>query len=217
MKTVGQILSKTRLEKGITLEEVSNQTKIRQNILLALEKDDFQKLSSIASVKGFLKTYAEFLGLSGEQILAVFRRDFGRKEKSKIIPQGMFRSIDKKRFNWTPKITLTLLIIIFFFGLISYLSYQYFSLIRTPFLKVISPQQASQVRQETIEVLGKADLDCLVTVNMEPVSLSKNGEFRYKLNLFPGENNIVVVAKSKIGKETKIERTVFFQPEEPER
>ena len=64
MKTVGQILQKTRLEKKITLEQVGSQTKIRQDILAALEENNFQKLSSLASVKGLLKTYAEFLVLS---------------------------------------------------------------------------------------------------------------------------------------------------------
>ncbi|MCX6724895.1 MAG: helix-turn-helix domain-containing protein [Candidatus Shapirobacteria bacterium] len=45
MKTVGQILQKTRLEKKITLEQVGSQTKIRQDILLALENNDFQRLT----------------------------------------------------------------------------------------------------------------------------------------------------------------------------
>ena len=48
MKTVGQILQKNRIDKGISLEQVASQTKIRQDILLALENDDFQKISSLA-------------------------------------------------------------------------------------------------------------------------------------------------------------------------
>ncbi|PJA49796.1 hypothetical protein CO169_01080, partial [Candidatus Shapirobacteria bacterium CG_4_9_14_3_um_filter_39_13] len=63
MKSVGKILQETRLGKKITLEQVAAQTKIRQDVLMALEADDFQKLSSVASIKGFLKSYAEFLDL----------------------------------------------------------------------------------------------------------------------------------------------------------
>jgi len=211
MKTVGQILQKTRLEKKISLQQVEAQTKIRQNILLALEENNFQKLSSLASVKGLLKTYAEFLGLSSERILAIFRRDFDKKEKKKVIPQGLLKPLDKPRFFWGPKKTLILLIVIFFLTLAFYLIYQYLSLVRAPFLKVDSPQERMQVTQTSLEVSGKADTDSLVTVNSESVLLNSRGEFSYNIELFPGENKIVVEATSKLGKKTKIERTVFYQ------
>jgi cytoskeletal protein RodZ len=211
MKTVGQILQKTRLEKKITLEEIAIQTKIRQDVLLSLEENNFQKLSSLASVKGLLKTYAEFLGLSPEQILAVFRRDFDKKERKKVIPQGLVKPLDRAKFDWGPKKTLIVLIIIFFLGLVSYLTYQYVALVSRPSLKVSSPQQGFQTEQQSLEVSGKADPDSLVTVNSEPVLLDSQGDFSSRLELFPGENKIVVEATSKLGKKTRIEKTVFYQ------
>lgn len=211
MKTVGQILQKTRLEKKITLEEIATQTKIRQDVLLSLEENNFQKLSSLASVKGLLKTYAEFLGLSPEQILAVFRRDFDKKERKKVIPQGLVKPLDRAKFGWGPKKTLIVLIIIFFLGLVSYLTYQYVALVSRPSLKVYSPQQGVQTEQQSLEVSGKADPDSLVTVNSESVLLDSQGDFSSKFELFPGENKIVVEATSKLGKKTKIEKTVFYQ------
>ena len=74
---------------------------------------------------------------------------------------------------------------------------------------VFSPTNGQQVTTEKIEVVGRADPDTLVTVNNQPVFLSDPGEFRYKLELFPGENMIVVEAKSKLGRKTKEERVVF--------
>jgi len=211
MKTVGQILQKTRLEKKITLEQVGSQTKIRQDILAALEENNFQKLSSLASVKGLLKTYAEFLGLSSERILAIFRRDFDKKEKKKVIPQGLVKPLDKPGFNWEPKKTLILTISIFFLALTSYLIYQYVYLIKPPFLKIYSPEKNIQVSEATLAVLGRAEPDSLVTVNGESVLLGPKGEFNYKIELFPGENKIIIEAVSKLGKETKVERNVFYQ------
>lgn len=212
MKTVGQILQKTRLEKKITLEQVGSQTKIRQNILLALENNDFQRLTSPASIKGLLKTYAEFLGLSSERILATFRRDFDKKEKKKVIPQGLLRPLNKPSLNWGPKRTLILTIGVFFLALTSYLIYQYVYLIKPPFLKIYSPEQNAQVSESTLAVLGRAEPDSLVTVNGEAVLLDQKGEFSYKIELFSGENKIIVEAVSKLGKETKIERNVFYHP-----
>jgi cytoskeletal protein RodZ len=210
MKTIGQILQEKRIAQKITLEQVSTQTKIRQDILMALEQDDFQKLSSPAAIKGFLKTYAEFLGFSPQQTLAIFRRDFDKKEKKKVIPQGMLNPIDKGGFNWTPKTTLFLVVAIFVLGLAGWLIYQYLSLTRPPFLKIIQPNDKQTFTQETIEVFGQADSDALVTINQETVLLTSQGEFHHQLNLFPGENNLVVEATSKLGKKTKMERTVFL-------
>lgn len=211
MKTVGQILRKTRLEKKITFEQVEMQTKIRQNILLALEEDNFQNLSSLASIKGLLKTYAEFLSLPSENILAIFRRDFDKKEKKKVIPQGLVRPLDKPGLNWGPKKTLILAISGFFLALIFYLIYQYVSLVSPPFLKIYSPEQKAQVNESTLNISGKAEPDSLVTVNGEAVLLDQKGEFNYKIELFPGENKITIRAVSKSGKETKTERNIFYQ------
>lgn len=210
MKTVGQILQEKRLIQKISLEQVSVQTKIRQDILLSLEQDNFQKLSSMAAIKGFLKTYAEFLHLPSEQIMAVFRRDFGKKEKKKVIPVGILNPLNKDRIDWTPKKTLFLAVGVFLLGLSGWLIYQYLSLTRTPFLKITQPKENEAVMVKVIEVIGQADPDALVTVNQVAVFLSPEGEFRYQLDLFPGENILTVEATSKLGKKTKLERTVFF-------
>ena len=212
MKSVGKILQETRLGKKITLEQVTAQTKIRQDVLMALEADDFQRLSSVASIKGFLKSYAEFLDLSSPQILAFFRRDFSRKEKKKVMPSGLLEPVVRREFNWTPKKTMIAVIALFFIGLAGWLIFQYLSLIRPPLLKVNEPVPQSQVNQETIKIVGRADSDSLVTVNKEVVLLSPNGEFSYQITLFPGENDLVIEATSKLGKKTRVERTVFYQP-----
>ena len=214
MRTVGESLKKTRLEKNISLEEVASKTKIQQRILVALEKNDFKEISSLASIKGFLKSYAEFLGLNSENILAIFRRDFDKKEKRKVVLLGMVKPINKKGFNWSPKITLISFIAIFFLGLVVYLVYQYLSLVKPPSLKVTYPQEDIQVKEEIIEIIGKADLDSLVTINRNPVSLLESGKFEYKFSLFPGENNITITATSKTGKKNIIERSVIYQKED---
>lgn len=211
MKSVGKILQERRLSKKITLEEVAAQTKIRQDILLALEADNFQRLSSMASVKGFLKSYAEFLGLSSTQILAFFRRDFDKKEKKKVVPSGLIKPLVKREFNWTPKKTMLIVIILFFISLAGWLTFQYLSLTRPPFLEIIEPKSQAQINQEKIDIIGKADIDSLVTINGAAVFLSQGGEFRHQILLFPGENNLIVEATSKLGKKTHIERIVFYE------
>lgn len=217
MRTVGESLKKTRLEKNISLEEVASKTKIQQRILVALEKNDFKEISSLASIKGFLKSYAEFLGLNSENILAIFRRDFDKKEKKKVVLSGMVEPLNKRKVNWSPKLTLIVLIGIFFFGLMAYLIYQYLSLVRPPYLRVITPGDNLQVRERIIKITGKADPDSLVIINRVTITLSSSGEFHYDFDLFPGENSIIVTATGKSGRKNSIERTVIYQTEDLER
>jgi len=62
-ETIGKRLKLAREEKGISLEEVSLNTRIRVPILRALEDDDVSNLSSQAQARGFLRIYADFLGM----------------------------------------------------------------------------------------------------------------------------------------------------------
>ena len=209
MRTVGQILKKARLEKGIGIEEVASATKIRLEYLQALEEDNFQKLPSVAFGRGFLKNYAEFLGLSPKPLTAIFRRDFIQEKKEEILPKSVIQPLGEGMIHWTPKLTVLLVTAIFFFGIFTYFGFQYFSLAGSPSLELISPQDGQKVSEDKIEVVGKTSPDALVMVNTNSVLVSAAGEFRYQLDLFPGENKIMIEVKNKAGKQTKAEISVF--------
>ena len=70
---IGAILEKKRLEKGLSLKEVEQATKIRTRYLEGLEREDPTSLPDPVYARGFLKTYANFLGLNGEQLSREFR------------------------------------------------------------------------------------------------------------------------------------------------
>jgi cytoskeletal protein RodZ len=65
---IGQVLEKARKEKGLTLDEVEYATKIRKRYLAGLEREDFGALPDAVYAHGFLKTYANYLGLDGEEL-----------------------------------------------------------------------------------------------------------------------------------------------------
>jgi cytoskeletal protein RodZ len=56
-------LKQARLDSGKTLEEISDSLKIRKQYLLALEEGDFQSMPAAVYVKGYLKLYANYLGI----------------------------------------------------------------------------------------------------------------------------------------------------------
>jgi len=71
MKTLGVWLRQTREAKGSTLEEAEAATRIRPRFLEALEAGDFVAFpGGEVQVRGFLRIYARYLGLSSDDVLA---------------------------------------------------------------------------------------------------------------------------------------------------
>ena len=66
MFAIGSSLKDARLRKGIDLPTAAEATKIRPRHLQALEEEQFDLLPGQTYVRGFLKTYADFLDLDGQ-------------------------------------------------------------------------------------------------------------------------------------------------------
>ena len=64
----GRLLEHKRKERGLSLEEVEQATKIRKRYLTGLEREDYAVLPDAVYARGFLKTYANYLGLDGEAL-----------------------------------------------------------------------------------------------------------------------------------------------------
>jgi cytoskeleton protein RodZ len=77
MKELGLYLKKRREEKNIPLEEVSVATKIGIKVLQALESGDEERLPPKPFVRGFVLSYARYLGLDTQEILDMFQKSSG--------------------------------------------------------------------------------------------------------------------------------------------
>lgn len=72
---VGQTLKTARELTGRSIDEVAEQLRIRQPFLQALEDGRHKDLPGGTYAVGFLRTYAEFLGLDGEEMVRRFRAE----------------------------------------------------------------------------------------------------------------------------------------------
>jgi len=72
-RKIGPALEKARTDQGLSLEEVEQATKIRKRYLVGLEREDYGMLPDAVYVQGFLKTYANYLGLDGDEMSQEFR------------------------------------------------------------------------------------------------------------------------------------------------
>ena len=66
---VGEYLKSVREARGLQLEQASRVTKISKSYLSAMEQGEFDKLPNAAYIKGFLRLYAGFLSLSGDEVV----------------------------------------------------------------------------------------------------------------------------------------------------
>jgi cytoskeleton protein RodZ len=69
MFEIGTSLTEARLRRGLDVAECELQTKIRAKYLRAMENEEFDALPAPAYIRGFLRSYAEFLGLDGDLML----------------------------------------------------------------------------------------------------------------------------------------------------
>lgn len=69
---LGKKLKEARENKGLSLREVEEATKIRKKYLQALENEKFEEIPGRTYAKGFLKNYSSFLGLDTKELIGEF-------------------------------------------------------------------------------------------------------------------------------------------------
>ena len=75
MTDFGQRLRKERESRDVTLRELSDATRIGKRYLEALESNDFDALPGAVFAKGYIRNYAEHLGLDPEPLIADYLRE----------------------------------------------------------------------------------------------------------------------------------------------
>jgi cytoskeletal protein RodZ len=86
---IGSKLQKARLDKGITLREISASTKISHHVLEALERNDLARLPGGIFTRGYLRAYAKELGLDPEQVVTEFRSQTDEPVEDNLTTQAV--------------------------------------------------------------------------------------------------------------------------------
>jgi len=119
MGSFGERLRRERDVRGISLESISTTTKIGTHILEALEKEDFDKLPGGIFNKGFVRSYARFLGMNEEQVLKEFIEVAGDPEQplpDPPVPRRPRMRQAKERRSWSGVATVVVCAIALLFG-----------------------------------------------------------------------------------------------------
>jgi len=125
---IGSALRQARESRSKTIDEAARDTKIRPEYLQALERESFDALIGDAHVRGFLRSYSQYLGLDPDKVLAAYSRSAGEQEASELPepspeadrPSSPLNVINRSR-SWAMAGGVALILILLFavFGLLS--------------------------------------------------------------------------------------------------
>jgi helix-turn-helix protein/uncharacterized protein DUF4115 len=94
---IGNSLREARFRQQLELAEIEQATKIRARYLRALEEESFEVLPAQTYVKGFLRTYADYLGLDGQLYVDEYNSRYGVGEDEPREPVVARRSVAQQR------------------------------------------------------------------------------------------------------------------------
>lgn len=214
-KTLSEKLKYTRKKFGYGLDYIEKETKINLKYLQFIEDGQWEKLPADVYIIGFLKRYSDFLYLNSQEIIQKFNQE--KKLISMLNPTkkrlGCNDSILKPKstenlnqypsFVITPKVILSLGVIIFVVGMLSYIWYQVKGFAAAPPLELNQVTEQQIVKVESIAIAGQTDPGANLFINNQSVAVDQNGSFSQIIKLSNGINNIEITAKNKAQKETK--------------
>lgn len=211
MVALGERLQYARQQKGLTIAEVAKTTKIKPAFLTAIEEGKYQDLPPAAYAQGFVSNYADFLGLSKKEMLALFRREFDSDKQVQVLPEGFSKRQDfsVKRKQIKQGLLLILLSLMLIGG---YILFQFRGALTNPSLEITIPKE-NQVIVGNLEAQGITDPNATLFVNNDPVALEKDGSFKKNVDTFTGSNTITFRSVNRFGKETIIKRHVEIKPQ----
>jgi len=103
MESPGKYLKAERELQRLSLEEAANYTKIREPLLKTIEEDGYELLPHSLYVKGFLTTYARYLGLDPNEVILRYQKyleDVGICQQKKMSALPAVPPPKKKTRAW---------------------------------------------------------------------------------------------------------------------
>lgn len=159
MTELGQKLKEAREGKGISLDQLQEMTKIQKRYLVSIEEGNYSVLPGEFYVRGFIKQYAEAVGLDPEEIA---QEHFGRMPvtptqdvplRSQQTRETMSRNASSKIMDHMPKMFIALLVIAVGVGI--WLTAQLFSKPSANQAEQVTPNSDAQVQEADDSTLGK--------------------------------------------------------------
>lgn len=218
MLTAGKVLAARRKELNLPLSIISKETKVREDYLEMIEKDLYSDFDSSVFVNGFIKIYADYLGLDVQKVSALYRRSVA--DNSQPIRRGLPKEKRAKKIEWgkflTPQNMAIAGVLIFVLVIIGYLSVQFYNFRRPPILSIQQPSETSTTVQEEIFTLkGRTERETTVYINDIDINVEDNFTFTHEINLTKGANTITIRAVKKNNTQSESTKVIEITYDNP--
>ena len=126
-QSIGEIFRDRRNERNLSLKEIETATSIRINYLQAIEEGKLHKMLSPIYSEGFIKQYAQYLGLDGARLLKEQLKNRSIPSKKHDFAYGLgtleVRPTPGGNLKWLPNalwVGVTVIILIAAYGFAKY-------------------------------------------------------------------------------------------------
>lgn len=199
---LGERLRRAREAKGVDLNRVERDIKIRAKFLAALETGDYVELPGDVYTKGFLHNYAVYLGLDADEIGDEWRRERGEIAPPREVVGPRPLSMPRRSLLLQPShfVLILLAVVIAAAGL--YFGYQVYKFTQNPSLAVTDPVQGTITLKpgtSTYSLKGTASAGTTIQIQLngeavKSVIADGNGNWSYTATLQPDKNLFVITA-----------------------
>jgi cytoskeletal protein RodZ len=147
IQKIARTLQERRSSRSLSIEKVSQILKIRLPYMQAIEKGEWDQLPGEVYVRGFIRRYAQYLGLNGDQLMAPYMAlvESPVPDKTSAPPPVRHSDFNRAQFLWA------VVVIVFIIG----------------FLKVLKQQRTASVHAPAASVPATAVKDSSAPVQAE--------------------------------------------------
>ncbi|MFA5127068.1 MAG: helix-turn-helix domain-containing protein [Patescibacteria group bacterium] len=208
-QTLAEKLKLARLDKNVSLADLSKQLCVPTKYLEYLEAGQWSSLPGDVYVRAWLRQYAKLFSLALDSLLADYQ-----------IEKNISRKIDTVEFAgkikqpttppwWRPRLGRWLAIGLVVLALLAYLSWEVFNIIAPPSLAIAQPPNNFKTTATTVEIIGRTKAEATLIINNELVLLDEQGNFKKTVNLVVGLNNLQISAKKKHSQTRHLELVIL--------
>ena len=199
---LGEMLRSARESRGLDRTRVERDTRIRERYVSALERGAYEELPGDVYARGFLRSYARYLGLDPDGMVALYRietRALPATRSRAFTRRQRLASPQPRAFVINPRVMVAAALTILVGALIAYLAYQVITFARTPELRVLDPPgDVSGHTEPFIVISGMTEPDARVSLSglteNPSVMADAGGRFAVRVELLPGSNLVTVSA-----------------------
>lgn len=198
-RKLGEILLMARQSRGVELERAARDTKIRARYLAALEAGDFRELPGTVYTKGFLRNYAQYLGLDPDVIVAHYRRELGGRGSERVSIVARTLRAPRGGLKLTPGLLVGVILTLAVIGFAGYVGVQFVRFVQPPELTVTRPATVeSTIAAESTTIAGTATAGATVTITgpdgAVDTTATSAGTWSAEVPLRKGRNEFLIVA-----------------------